>query len=190
VRGDCNSLKSAYDLLGAFLRISHAVNINNFLKGKKMKKCLITLFILAWPISAWAIEEREGYCKILYTPYESQVLFTVPEGKNFVLLQLINRAHDPLDYKLQVDGNDIILGRNLMGTGHDFPDRCVIVNSGETLTVIGPAYEVTIIGYFYNCPKRVSRPVADLTNDRKVDFSGFAVLASEWLKDGNINSGA
>jgi len=163
-----------------------------------MKKYLITLFILAWPISAWAIEEREGYCKLLNVPIsESQDIFTVPEGKCFVLLQLIDRKDCCNDFKLQVDGNDIILGRNLffnhsggVKLSHDFPDRCVTVKSGETLKVVGFAYEVVIIGYFYNCPKRDSRPVADLTNDRKIDFSDFAVLASEWLKDGNINSGA
>jgi hypothetical protein len=162
-----------------------------------MKKCLITLFILAWPISAWAIEEREGYYKVLEIPSNQTLpIFTVPEGKCFVLLQL---TANNLPWDIQVNGTDFIDGELIMydytsgrKMSHDFPDRCVTVNSGETLSVVnfgGSTIKLNIIGYFYDC-KRVSRPVADLTNDRKVDFSDFAVLASEWLKDGNINSGA
>ena len=163
-----------------------------------MKKYLITLFILACPIFAWAVEEREGYCKIVQitSPQgQPQDVFTVPEGKRFVLLQLI--PWGLVNFRIQVDGNDIFDGLSVFYNGpqryHDFPDRCVTVNSGETLSVLpyssGSPLQLNIIGYFYDY-KRVSRSVADLTNDRKVDFSDFVVLASEWLKDGNINSGA
>ncbi len=132
-----------------------------------MKKCLITLFILAWPISAWAIEEREGYCKVLEIP-NNQILpvFTVPEGKRFVLLQL---NADYSIFNLQVNGTDFVYGELIMHysnysikLNHDFPDRCVIVNSGETLSVATfPSstmlLKLNIIGYFYDC-KRASRP--------------------------------
>lgn len=164
-----------------------------------MKKYLIILFILALPISAWAIDEREGFCKLIVIIGEDPVpVLTVPEGKCFVLLQLNANGQW---FKIKVNGTNIIDGKLIISPAnangstdvlsHDFPDRCVIVNSGETLTVEDsfPSgtwnVNLNIIGYFYNC-NCVSLPVGDLTKDCKVDFADLAVLASEWLKDGNV----
>ncbi len=168
-----------------------------------MKKYVITMFILIWPISVWALDEREGYSAVFDINQPQMTIFTVPEGKRFVLLQLNGEPTEALFIALKVNDRMIVDAKTLFHSGynysdlrynHDFPDRCVIVNAGEILTVIHGSYEwdpypikFQIVGYFYNVAC-VSPPVGDLNGDCKVDFNDFAVLASEWLKDGNENS--
>jgi hypothetical protein len=170
-----------------------------------MKKYLIAIFTLILPISVWALDEREGYSAV-FEVNQPMTIFTVPQGKRFVLLQL-NSHYDnygvhgqciilKADERIIVDGKTLFfLYGSFAILNHDFPDRCVTVNAGEALNLtlhdncnseITPV--INIVGYFYNviC---ISPPVSDLNKDCKVDFTDLAILASEWLNDGNTQTG-
>lgn len=122
--------------------------------------------------------EREGYCRTFVLPADSnQTIFTVPEGKRFVLLRLNSGADQPFfwhpmieSWNLTVD-DELFLsdkikhvetnpwqvnGYDIYKHVVDFPDRLVVVNAGETLGVTNTNTEesvkvsITIIGYFYD----------------------------------------
>jgi hypothetical protein len=115
------------------------------------------------------ISEREGYLKHVGVG-STYTLFTVPAGKQFVLLSLTFRydSSEKKDARLIV--NDTINDKFLTGYPYlrsctdsggmtqsyaDFPDRCVVVNAGETLKVVNgesSALKATIVGYFHNVP--------------------------------------
>ena len=102
------------------------------------------------------VSPREGYMQY----YEvaggtNETFFTVPTGKEFVLLKLFFGATHSL---LSLTVNDSLF----IGSIHypfwadhveDFPDGCVVVNAGETLKVVNGTsftYKVTIVGYFHD----------------------------------------
>jgi len=139
----------------------------------------------------YALDEREGFIKQLDTT--SDVL-TVPQGKRFVILKVLTR--DPF-YEWSLKINDsLFLNQNIFGHAQvantglaanfdvTFPDRCVTVEQGQTLSFqkIWDGVSITIIGYLYNfyCD---SYPLSDLNKDCKVDLADMAIMASEWLKD-------
>jgi hypothetical protein len=114
------------------------------------------------------INEREGFCQYFEVPEDSnQVLLTVPAGKRFVLLKLHAR-NGPTDiWSLTVNDNLFIDGTitddgyqtgsvsgEIMKFTHDFPDRCVVVDAGQTLKAVNDysTLEITIIGYYYDVP--------------------------------------
>ncbi|MHC4641628.1 MAG: hypothetical protein ACYS32_08285 [Planctomycetota bacterium] len=121
--------------------------------------------------------ERQGYCRTFVVPADTnQVIFTVPDGKRFVLLRLYVAPDywlwHPMfeNWNLTVDDELFINNRinriEINGDPafpagvsdnykyvHDFPDRCAVVNDGETLTATNNGEEEfssTIIGYFYD----------------------------------------
>jgi hypothetical protein len=152
---------------------------------------LVVATLLCLSSVAYALDEREGFVRQLEA---SSDVLVVPQGKRLVILQILTR--DPYyEWNLEVDGNPFlnhnIFGyRNITNTGLaanldvTFPDRCVTVEQGQTLS-FADAWEgasVTIIGYLYNfyCE---SYPLSDLNKDCKVDLADMAIMASEWLKD-------
>jgi hypothetical protein len=114
------------------------------------------------------ISEREGYLKhVDVDPCSTYTFFTVPTGKRFVLLNLTFR-YDYSEFRrkayLTVNGN-FLTGYpylrsytdplNMIQSYADFPDRCVVVNAGETLKVVNDessALKVMIVGYFHDVP--------------------------------------
>ena len=115
------------------------------------------------------LSERQGYCRAFVLSADSnQVIFTVPEGKCFVLLSLLRGAWisvnpwplpatGPLDWYLTVN-DDLFINESdseyVMEHERatlNFPDRCAVVNAGETLRATGNnGLSLTIVGYFYD----------------------------------------
>jgi hypothetical protein len=104
------------------------------------------------------ISERQGYIKCVEVGADSTyTFFTVPAGKCFVLLKL-NMAYTTtltVDDLLFIGPRSFWLESELSNVV-DFPDRCVLVNAGETLKAVNEhptvAYDVSIVGYFYDVP--------------------------------------
>lgn len=114
--------------------------------------------------------EREGYCRTFVVPADSnQVIFTVPDGKRFVLLKLYyTGSWQQMDWNLTVDDSLFINGgivefnANIVDVHlvwgfpiageRDFPSRCAVVYAGETLSASSGSgtAKLTIIGYFYD----------------------------------------
>lgn len=110
----------------------------------------------------------EGYCEYLETAANSsQIIFTVPLGKQFVLRKLHIRFREySFDRRWCLETNDRTVldggivynesgGDGLKWSGtHDFPDKCVVINAGEILKVVNEITDeryilkTTIIGYF------------------------------------------
>lgn len=165
---------------------------------------LIIWAIMSTPSPALAERAREGYCKFFtVAPESSDTILVVPDGKRFVLRKLYANFESLIRYEWQLTVDDLLFidgAINIRGAQavyksfnnvtthepvyqgvHDFPDQCVVVNSGETLKAqnLHTQHEVrmTFIGYYENVG-----PVGDLNGDGKVDFTDFAMMASEWLK--------
>jgi hypothetical protein len=119
------------------------------------------------------IAEREGFCQYFEVPKNSTVeILTVPAGKRFVLLKLhftgpylshYTTWHLTVDDSLFIAGiiNEVVrTTETSYSPVHDFPDRCVVVNAGQTLRAVnewdagGPdiPYKVHVIGYFCDVP--------------------------------------
>ena len=117
--------------------------------------------------------EREGYCRTFVLPEDSnQVVFTVPDGKRFVLLKLYSigtvgwhggvyswiltvddslfLVGDSADFDFDVLNLTIVWGALPFHASREFPSRCAVVNAGETLKITGSGGRLTIIGYFYD----------------------------------------
>jgi len=116
--------------------------------------------------------ERDGYCRTFVLPADSnQVIFTVPDGKRFVLLKLYTSGYagwmSSYGWNLTVDDSLFLLGGSAdfdfeairdaivwgslpMNVSRDFPSRCAVINAGETLTIAGSEGTLTIIGYFHD----------------------------------------
>lgn len=121
-----------------------------------------------------AVEQREGFCKSLEVAGDSnEIVLVVSEGEQFILRKLyaiggLNNAEWTTQWFLAVDNNLFIDGKiNYFGWEeknashkeicrfvHDFPDKCVVVDAGQTLQAFnGHSWEplqITVIGYFYN----------------------------------------
>jgi hypothetical protein len=114
------------------------------------------------------VSQREGYIGHFGLPADSNVVcFIMPAGKQFVLLNLTFRYDDSVSRRkayLTVNGN-FLTGypylrsytdpANMIQSYADFPDRCVVVNAGETLKVVNDessALKVMIVGYFHDVP--------------------------------------
>jgi hypothetical protein len=114
------------------------------------------------------VSQREGYIGHFALPAKSNVVcFIVQAGKQFVLLNLTFRYDDSASRRkayLTVNGN-FLTGypylrsytdpTNMIQSYADFPDRCVVVNAGETLKVVNDessALKVMIVGYFHDVP--------------------------------------
>jgi hypothetical protein len=95
------------------------------------------------------------------------VCFTVPAGKQFVLLSLTFRYSAASKKNAYLTVDDIFFtgypysrsytesGTNYIQVYADFPDSCVVVNAGETLKVVNDessALKAMIVGYYHNVP--------------------------------------
>ena len=112
--------------------------------------------------------QREGYIGHFDIPATSNtVCFTVPAGKQFVLLNLTFRYSSASKKIAYLTVNDNFFTgypylrsytesvTNYIQSYADFPDRCVVVNAGETLKVINDessALKAMIVGYYHNVP--------------------------------------
>ncbi len=157
----------------------------------KSKAIFVAIVLLSLSFRAYALDERQGFVKQLNA--DSDVL-TVPQGQRLVIMQILTR--DPyFQWTLKVDGDEFlnqdIFGYNkTISTGIaatfdvTFPDRCVTVQQGQTLSFeeTWEGASITIIGYLYNfyCD---SYPLSDLNKDCKVDLTDMAIMAAEWLTD-------
>lgn len=108
--------------------------------------------------------QREGCLQQVNVDASSTyTLFTVPAGKQFVLLNLTFR-YDSSKRRAYLTANDNFLtgypyvrsytesATNFIQSYADFPDRCVVVNAGETLKVVNEesiALKAMVVGYFY-----------------------------------------
>jgi hypothetical protein len=100
---------------------------------------------------------REGYLNQLNVPAGNTTLFTVPTGKQFVLLKMYLRS--PYEY-LTKNGSFLTGGFYTCNGGEsglftfmDFPNRCVVLNSGDTLGIqndVGGSIATLVVGYFCN----------------------------------------
>jgi hypothetical protein len=116
------------------------------------------------------VSQREGYIRHFDLPADSNMACfidgIVPAGKQFVLLNLTFRYDSALKKRAYLTVNDNFLTgypylrsytdtEGVIQSYADFPDRCVIVNAGETLKVVNnesSALKAMIVGYFYNVP--------------------------------------
>jgi hypothetical protein len=108
------------------------------------------------------VSEREGYWQSFQISAQStHTAFTVPAGKQFVLLQL--RVYSDTGWRLIVGNTTRLTGKILdTGTGWaengfvEFPDRCVVVDAGETLkiedTFVPDDLYITLVGYYHDVP--------------------------------------
>jgi hypothetical protein len=103
------------------------------------------------------VSQREGYINhIDMEPNSSTTLFTVPTGKKFVLLKMVLR-----DWQMYLTKNGSFLtggaytqkaSENGM-TFMDFPDRCVVLNAGDSLGIVNSeiqAVKAMVVGYFFD----------------------------------------
>lgn len=114
------------------------------------------------------VSERQGYWQdVNVGALSSYNFFTVPTGKQFVLLKVTMRgnATQPNSFNAYLtDGNFSMSSRGMRYYAdkdyfgfcyEDFPDRCVVVNAGNTLRIINKdsfLEKVKIVGYFYDVP--------------------------------------
>ncbi|GEM_PF-5633436 len=113
------------------------------------------------------ILEREGFCrKFELSASSTSDLLTVPAGKRFVLLRLNSTYISNGKWELECDtfhfDNTVTLfQRNDAGGSTDyryvtdFPDRCLVVDSEDSLSVTNTStnnLSVTITGYYFNTP--------------------------------------
>lgn len=99
------------------------------------------------------ISEREGYFKhFALAPDSNDTFFTVPAGKEFVLMKLVMDSRYlflTVDDELFIDG--FYFRNDPTHTQADFPNRCITITAGQTLKAVNPqpgTYHVTIVGYF------------------------------------------
>ncbi len=100
------------------------------------------------------ISQREGLIDHNEVVSDSNItLFTVPTGKQFVLLKMV--LHDAAMY-LTKNGAFLTGGPYSTPDGKtfmDFPDRCVVLNAGDSLGIANGSAgtrRAMIVGYFYN----------------------------------------
>jgi len=159
-----------------------------------MKKSILVLAIaFLFNANVSFANDRIPFCKSLTVAREAnEVIITVPENERFVLLKLY--ADSPIqNWHLDIDNQVLLAGTISVQIGstyylhktyvHDFPDSCVVVPAGKTLTAVnknatGFELKLTLIGYFEEIDTGL---VSDLNGDHKVDFADFAILANEWL---------
>jgi len=109
--------------------------------------------------SSSGISQREGYINHLdIVSGGSAALFTVAAGKQFVLLKMV--IHSPEMY-LTKNSNFLtgkyytcnVIINSQQKTFMDFPDRCVILNAGESLGIRNGSTSTQaamVVGYFCN----------------------------------------
>jgi len=125
---------------------------------KKLSFILLVWMIMSVTSPVMANKVRGGFCEFFeIAPNSSQTILTVPEGKRFILLKLYpSIPFTNCNWELTINGDLFIDGYiSYYQQVHDFPDQCVVINSGETLGVKNFAQDmyyntlrITVIGYF------------------------------------------
>lgn len=127
---------------------------------KKLSFILLVWVIMSVASPVMANKVREGFYEFFeIAPNSSQTILVAPEGKRFVLLKLYTTTHySNYNWQLTINGTLFIGGEiyiNYSNQVHDFPDKCVVVNSGEILKAENFAHSVSyntlrlvVIGYF------------------------------------------
>ncbi|MCX7049919.1 MAG: hypothetical protein NTX50_31110 [Candidatus Sumerlaeota bacterium] len=107
------------------------------------------------------VTDRQGFCggyAPLLDVLSTVDLFTVPSGKNLVILELNARGDWASGYEFLIDGNSVFEMKALVlenGYSVTFPDRCLVVQSGQTFSLkntntnTDTSSAVNIKGYYY-----------------------------------------
>ena len=142
--------------------------------------------------------DRTPFCKSLtVVPEANEMIITVAENERLVLLKLYADCGENQNWHLDIDNQTLLAGTISYSVVasytngiaiykkyvHDFPDSCVVVPAGKTLTAVNKnagnwKLKLTLIGYFEEIDTGL---VSDLNGDHRVDFADFAILANEWL---------
>ncbi len=160
-----------------------------------MKKSILVLaiaFLFNGNVSF--ANDRIPFCKSLtLEPEVDEVIVAVPENERFVLLKLYADCDISRNWHLDIDEQVLLAGTISfqVQTGnffyktyvHDFPDSCVVVPAGKTLTAVnenamGCKFNLTVIGYLEQANSGL---VSDLNGDSEVNFEDFAIFADQWL---------
>ncbi len=160
----------------------------------KSKSNLVLAIAFLFNVNVSFANDRIPFCKSLTVASEAnEVIITIPGNERFVLLKLYADCASNQNWYLDIDNQVLLAGTISVDrwTGdilhktyvHDFPDSCVVVPAGKTLTAVnknaaGYELKLTLIGYFEEIDTGL---VSDLNGDHKVDFADFALLANEWL---------
>lgn len=118
--------------------------------------------------AASSVSQREGYIgQFNVSSSSNAVCFTVPAGKQFVLLKIVFRYDGSTAKRyayLTVDDNFLtgypylrsyMNNYNYIQSFADFPDRCVTVDEGSELKVVNnesSTLNAMVVGYFYEVP--------------------------------------
>ncbi|HUT29488.1 MAG TPA: hypothetical protein VMX13_06835 [Sedimentisphaerales bacterium] len=107
-----------------------------------------------------SILQRDGYCTYRNCGTGTTTILTVPTGRRFVLRKLWVRS-SAAGWTIS-GGPNCDLNSTLINTNNgevrdymwDFPDGCVVVGGGYSLTFNNPAggIDTIFIGYFYDVP--------------------------------------
>ena len=115
------------------------------------------------------VELREALSEyVLVGPQNSEEVYEVPAGKRLVILQVhADLTDSPTSWDLYTGNDDVLINGRIAKVNtssiiyqfwHDFPDRCVVVEAGETLSVRNryggastqPNLHLTVVGYTYD----------------------------------------
>lgn len=105
-----------------------------------------------------SISQREGYCTYRNCGTGTTTILTVPAGRRFVLRKLWVRTSSfnwTISGGPNCDLHSTILSTTdsaVLDRMWDFPDGCVVVEGGNSLTFYNPAggIDTVFIGYFYD----------------------------------------
>lgn len=160
-----------------------------------MKKSILVLAIAyLFNSNVSFANNKIPFCKSLTVASEAEeVIVTVPQDERFVLLKLYADCDVSRNWHLDIDDEVLLAGTISfqVQTGnffykiyvHDFPDSCVVVPAGKTLTAVnenamGYELKITFIGYLEQVNSGL---LSDLNGDSRVDFEDFAIFADDWL---------
>lgn len=148
-----------------------------------MKKAMVISFLIC--IFATPVFAQQGYCKsfTLSAANPNQTILTVSPNQYFVLRKIYADGSG----RWSLIANDNFSLNNLGPYVYDFPDKCAIAKSNDTIEILlatDSSIEIILIGYFDRVPKilRVPTLQPDLNSDGKVNWHDFSILAEHWLE--------
>lgn len=123
-----------------------------------------------------------GYCKsfMLSAANPEQIILTVPPNQRFVLRKIYADGFG----HWSLIANDNFSLNNLGQRVYDFPDKCAIANSNDTVKLLletDSPIEIIVIGYSEKIAPAKRLP-SDLNSDGKVNWYDFSILAEHWLE--------
>lgn len=160
----------------------------------RSKAILVLAIMLIFAGNSSFANEKTPFCRSFKVEQENSVaILTAPANQRFVMRKLYADCERHQCWRLDVDSQMLLSGvismeiRESYGLYkiyvHDFPDSCVVVPAGKTLTAVNDSWsynlELTVIGYFEKIDYSL---MSDLNGDGKVDFADFAIIAEHWLE--------